>query len=170
MLNTQVVLGEVQGEKARTSSVVSEPQVPQTRKVRGKVLDAKTNEPLVGVTIAIRGKNLPVMGSATDRNGQFSIDVPEVVTELAFSFIGYKAQTLPVDVQHEMVVRLEEEAVSMEEVVVTGYQKIDRRRSTSAISTVKATDVLVPGMTSIDQALEGRIPELMFLANSGEVG
>ena len=170
VLNTQGVLGEVQGEKTRTSSIVGEPQVPQMKKVRGKVLDAKTNEPLIGVTVAIRGKNLPVMGSATDVNGQFSIDVPEMVTELFFSFIGYKSQSLPVDVQHEMIVRLEEEAVSMEEVVVTGYQKVDKRRSTSAITTVKAADVLVPGMTSIDQALEGRIPELMFLANSGEVG
>ncbi len=51
----------------------------------------------------------------------------------------------------------------MEEVVVTGYQKVDKRRSTSAITIpVKASDVLVPGMSSIDQALEGRL-ELMLI-------
>lgn len=65
---------------------------------------------------------------------------------------------------------MEELIVGMEEVVVTGYQKVDKRRSTSAITSVKASDVLVPGMSSIDQALEGRIPELMLITNSGEVG
>ena len=65
---------------------------------------------------------------------------------------------------------LEELIIGMEEVVVTGYQKMDKRHSTSAITSVKASDVLVPGMTSIDQALEGRIPELLLMSNSGEVG
>ena len=58
----------------------------------------------------------------------------------------------------------------MDEVVVTGYQVIDRRQLTSSITSVKAEDILVPGMTSIDQALEGRIPDLMVITNSGEVG
>ena len=65
---------------------------------------------------------------------------------------------------------MEEDLTEVEEVVVTGYQNIDKRHLTSAVSSVKASDILTPGMTSIDQALEGRIPELVLMSNSGEVG
>ena len=52
----------------------------------------------------------------------------------------------------------------------TGYQTINVRNLTSSVSSVKAEDILVAGMTSIDAALEGRIPDLLLMSNSGEVG
>lgn len=69
-----------------------------------------------------------------------------------------------------MVMEEDTYALDQVDVIYTGYQRIDPRRRTSAISSVNAADVLVPGMTSIDQALEGRIPELQLTLNSGEVG
>ena len=53
---------------------------------------------------------------------------------------------------------LQDDSHDMEEVVVTGYQTISRRESASAISTVKAKDIMVQGVGSIDQMLQGRIP------------
>lgn len=81
-----------------------------------------------------------------------------------------KTQYITVTDNLKIDVKLEEDVEEVEEVVVTGYQTINKRRSTSAISSVKAEDILVPGMTSIDQALEGRIPDLQLMLNSGEVG
>ena len=63
-----------------------------------------------------------------------------------------------------------EEAAQIEEVVITGYQNIDRRKNTSAVTTVKMKDLYIQGASSIDQMLQGRIPDMMFSLNSGEVG
>ena len=70
----------------------------------------------------------------------------------------------------EIDVILYEDQKELDEVVVTGYQVLDKRTQTSAITTVKAEDIMIPGVTSIDQMLEGRIPEMTFMLNSGEVG
>ena len=65
---------------------------------------------------------------------------------------------------------MHEEAAQIEEVVITGYQNIDRRKNTSAVTTVKMKDLYIQGASSIDQMLQGRIPDMMFSLNSGEVG
>jgi len=108
---------------------------------------------------------------ATNTNGEYKIGVPkDGECTLIFSFMGMKTQYVKVGNKTKIDVKLEEDLTEVEEVVVTGYQNIDKRHLTSAVSSVKASDILTPGMTSIDQALEGRIPELVLISNSGEVG
>lgn len=132
------------------------------------VVTSTDGKPLPGVTVVIKGTTT---GLSTNQKGEYTIRVPkDGKCTLVFSFVGMRTQSIEVDNKTKIDVRLEDEIAEMEEVVVTGYQVIDKRYSTSAITTVKASDVLVPGMTSIDQALEGRIPELVLMANSGEVG
>ena len=136
---------------------------------KGTVVDEDGN-PLPGVAVMIAGTTV---GVTTDANGNFEIVCPgsQEEVKLVFSFIGMKAQTVVYKGQ-DLKVTMEEEAIALDEanVVVTGYQTIDRRHMTSSITSVKAEDILVPGMTSIDQALEGRIPDLILMNNSGEVG
>lgn len=95
--------------------------------------------------------------------------VPEDITSLAFNYVGMEKQVVALKNKTHLKVVMRNNA-DLDEVVVTGYQVIDKRYLTSAITSVNAEDVLVPGMTSIDQALEGRIPELQVTINSGEVG
>ena len=136
--------------------------------LKGFVTD-RQKHPLPGVTV----KLIDIMlGTSTNHKGYFSIQLPLERGTLEFSFIGYVSQKVNFTERTTDTLRIvmEELIVGMEEVVVTGYQKVDKRRSTSAITSVKASDVLVPGMSSIDQALEGRIPVLMLITNSGEVG
>ena len=136
---------------------------------KGTVVDEEGN-PLPGVAVMIAGT---MVGVTTDVNGNFEIVCPGSQSEvkLVFSFIGMKAQTVVYKGQ-DLKVTMVEEAIELgvANVVETGYQTIDRRHLTSSISSVKAEDILVPGMTSIDQALEGRIPGLVLMTNSGEVG
>ena len=136
------------------------------RTVSGKVTDVKGN-PLPGVTILSKGITV---GTATGADGSYKLEIPSGKVILIYSFIGMKTQYVTVTDNLKIDVKLEEDVEEVEEVVVTGYQTINKRRSTSAISSVKAEDILVPGMTSIDQALEGRIPDLQLMLNSGEVG
>lgn len=140
--------------------------------VKGIVQDVKKS-PLPGVTVLLKGTST---GVTTNVNGEFSIVVLDTLnTELVFSFVGMKTITLKYSdrpKKGKWIITLEENVYALDgvDVVYTGYQRIDLRKNTSAISSVRAADVLVPGMTSIDQALEGRIPELQFTLNSGEVG
>lgn len=89
---------------------------------------------------------------------------------MEFSFVGMQTTSVKYAGQKEIDVILYEDQKELDEVVVTGYQVLDKRTQTSAITTVKAEDIMIPGVTSIDQMLEGRIPEMTFMLNSGEVG
>ncbi|MDE6685200.1 MAG: TonB-dependent receptor plug domain-containing protein, partial [Duncaniella sp.] len=69
-----------------------------------------------------------------------------------------------------LTVYLEDDSNMLDDVVVTGYQVIDKRASTSSITSIKAEDILRPDAISIDQMLEGQVPDLMYMSNSGEAG
>ncbi len=135
--------------------------------VSGVVTDLGGN-PLPGATLLIKGTTT---GMATSVKGEYKIGVPkDGECTLIFSFMGMKTQYIKVGNKTKIDVKMEEDLAEVGEVVVTGYQNIDKRHLTSAVTSVKASDILTPGMTSIDQALEGRIPELVLMTNSGEVG
>lgn len=146
-------------------------QNPQSKEriVIGTVVD-KDGVPLAGVSIVGHTKDKEVIRGVTDMNGRFKFSLSEDGVKLKFSFIGFVARVLTATPGKPMKVVLDDDEQLLDEVVVTGYQVIDRRRSTSAITSVEMEDILAPNMTSIDEALEGRIPDLLFLQNSGEAG
>ena len=139
------------------------------RIVTGTVVD-KDGIPLAGVSIVGHAKGKEVVKGVTDMEGRFKLSLPEENVKLKFSFIGFVARTLAATSGKPMQIVLDEDEQLLDEVVVTGYQIIDRRRSTSAITSVNMEDILAPNMTSIDEALEGRIPDLLYMQNSGEAG
>ena len=135
--------------------------------IRGKVTD-KRKQPIPGVTVIIQGTTL---GTTTVEDGTFVLEIPEREDiTLLFSFIGMKSVAVRYTGQESLQVVLEEEATEIDEVVVTGYQTIDRRKNTSAVTSVKAEDIMIPGVMTIDKMLEGQIPDLMVMTNSGESG
>ena len=143
------------------------PQAQDAVVVRGKVTDRR-KQPIPGVAVIIQGTTL---GMTTGEDGSFALELPrqENIT-LLFSFIGMKTVSVRYMGQSELQVVMEEEATEIDEVVVTGYQTIDRRRNTSAVTSVKAEDIMIPGTMTIDKMLEGQIPDLMVMTNSGESG
>ena len=90
----------------------------QTRTVKGTVLDAGTDEPLPGVSVKAGGN----VGVATDLDGKFTITVPQAVTKLTFSFIGYKDQTLPIS--NNMEVKLVPAAEQLDEIIAVAYGSV----------------------------------------------
>lgn len=142
-------------------------QQADEKRVTGTVVDTK-GHPLPGVAVIIKGTT---MGVSTDNEGKFAITLPDVEDiRLVFSFIGMRPEEIAYAGQKEINVTLHEEATEIDEVVVTGYQVVDRRKNTSAVTSVRAEDILIPSVTSIDKMLEGQVPDLMFMSNSGEVG
>jgi len=147
--------------------IQSSAQQTEEKKAAGKVTD-RQGHPLPGVTVMIKGTH---MGVVTDAGGRYSIALPGTPDiRLIFSFIGMKTQEIAYTGHQEIDVTMHEEATQMDEVVVTGYQVIDRRKNTSAVNTVKVDDIMIPSATSIDQMLEGRVPGMILMTNSGEVG
>lgn len=136
--------------------------------ISGKVTDSQNN-PLPGVTVIIKGSTF---GTSTDADGKFKFNYSDISENiiLEFSFIGMKTVSVKYVGQKEIKVTLYEQQTNLDEVVITGYQVLDKRTQTSAITSVKAEDIMIPGVTSIDQMLEGRIPDMAFTLNSGEVG
>lgn len=124
----------------------------ETTVIKGVVRDQK-GEPLPGVTIIEKGTSI---GVATGINGDFTFSTTkrDSVT-LLFSFVGMKTKEVTWKGEKTLSVVMEEEVSEMEEVVITGYQVVDRRKNTSAVTSVKVGDIMIPGVSSIDKMLKG---------------
>lgn len=139
------------------------------RVVKGKVFD-ENHEPLPGVSVKCGNAR---MGTYTDMNGEFSFTLPENHGQyLTFSYIGMQQQKVKLSSKNSknMQIVMHDDASSLDEVVVTGYQVLDKRSLTSAVTSVKMEDLKRADMSSLDQMLEGKVPDLMVTNNSAEVG
>ena len=145
----------------------------QDHVVSGMVFD-KTGEPLVGANVRVTlGRK--VWTAQTDRKGAYRVKLPAGTStaglSISASYLGMKRQTKSgrSNVAHYDFM-LDDHSQSLGEAVVTGYGTISTREKTSAITSLKMEEILMPGMTSLEQALEGRVPDMVFMQNSGEVG
>ena len=152
--------------KRRADEIQGQQQQSMLR-VAGKVTDEK-KQVLPGVTVRLEGTTV---GTATNSMGVFTLMLPVREGFLEFSFVGFKNKRVRfTEASDSLNVVLEEDLKEIGEVVVTGYQQIDKRHLTSAVNTVKMDDIDVPGSNRIDMMLEGRIPGLTFMQNTGQVG
>ena len=151
-----------------TSQTVAEDNV-----VAGMVFN-KHGEPLVGAYVRVTlGRK--VWTAQTDNKGAYRLKLPAGTNKgnlsISASYLGMKRQTKSGknNVAHYDFM-LDDHSQSLGEAVVTGYGTISTREKTSAITSLKMEEILMPGMTSLEQALEGRVPDMVFMQNSGEVG
>lgn len=143
----------------------------QSKEVRGIVLDADESTPLVAATIGVLapGSTTEVVKSAiTDLDGRFRIDVPAGTTHLLIVYVGYLQQVVPCT-DELVTVRLSPENVNIEDVIVTGYGNIDRRKSTASVSSVKVDEMPQTAM-GVDQMLKGTLAGVNVTAVSGTPG
>ena len=145
-----------------------EPEGKKEIRIVGKVTDQQKH-PLAGVTVRLKPGQ---MGTSTDINGWYQIVLPKLDSIiLVYSFIGMETQEIKYKGKDTINVVMKESSAMLDEVIVnTGYQQIDLRKTTSAIQSIKASDIVVAGLQSIDQMLEGYIPGMTFMQNSGQIG
>ncbi|MDX1639694.1 MAG: carboxypeptidase-like regulatory domain-containing protein, partial [Balneolaceae bacterium] len=86
--------------------------------VSGQVTDAASGEPLPGVNVVVQGTTT---GTSTDSEGSYELNVPSLQDTLVFSFIGYQTQEVAINGRTSIDVALQTQAVSGEEILVTGY-------------------------------------------------
>jgi iron complex outermembrane receptor protein len=130
-------------------------------KVSGKVTDEK-GEPLPGVSIVVKGTTIGIL---TDMDGKYVLNVtgPDVVLE--FSFVGYDPQTFVVGNHTTINVKLVEKNISIEQVVVVGYGKTNKKDITGAVSTVTVKEMNKGAFSSPAQMLQGKVPGLNITAS-----
>ena len=137
----------------------------QNTTVTGKVTDAQTGEPLSGVTISLNGKGLGL----TKADGTYSVVVPATAKKLTVSFVGFDDQQISVGATAQNI-KLVPGDKSLNEVVVTGYQALQKRQVTGAISTVKSEALKNVPIGSFDQMLQGQASGVLIQSNSGQPG
>lgn len=121
----------------------------------GTVVD-QNGKPMAGVAIIVKGTNI---GTTTDASGKYELDILDNKNAiLVFSMLGMKRQEIPYKNSHPMRIVMEENAESVDEVVVTGYQKIDKRQLSSSIVSIKGSDLVGGAQISLDRMLVGRLP------------
>ncbi len=138
----------------------------QQRTVTGTVTGVD-GEPLPGVTVVVKGTTI---GTVTDGNGEFSLNVPADAGTLQVSFVGMQAQEIPVAGRTNIAVTLEEETIGIEEVVAIGYGTVRKSDLTGSVSSVSADELNAYPALSAVQALQGRAAGLQVTSNNGEPG
>lgn len=114
------------------------PGTPQKmREIRGTITDNK-KQPLIGATILIKGTTI---GVVTNENGEFSIKIPEGNQTLVCSFIGFKSKEIPVTNQTQLNIVLEEDMVTMDDVVVTGFFTRKKEGFAGTVTTIQKADL-----------------------------
>ena len=135
--------------------------------VHGTVTD-QTNEPLIGVTVMVDGKQTG--GAVTDFDGNYSIKVSKNAT-LKFSYIGYQEQKVPVAGKNTINVKMKEDAELLQEVVVVGFGTQKKESLTGAVTVVDAKAFESKGsLSSPLQALQGQVAGVMITRSSSAPG
>jgi TonB-linked SusC/RagA family outer membrane protein len=134
-------------------------------KITGTVVSADDGEPIIGASVLINGtKNT---GTTTNTDGKFTVVVPQG-KKLRISYIGMKEAV--VTPKNGMVVRLSSDATMVDEVVVTGMQKMDKRLFTGAAAKIDAEKSKLDGVADISRSLEGRAAGVSVQNVSGTFG
>lgn len=136
-------------------------------KVTGTVTDTDGGTPLIGVNVLIESTSI---GTITDLDGAFSIDVPEKGDVLSFSYTGYATQTVTVGDQTTINIVLESESELLGEVIVVGYGSKRKEDLTGAIASLNSKDFEAQPMTRIEDALQGRTTGVQINNTNGSPG
>lgn len=148
------------------------------KQIRGVVLSSEDNQPLVGASVYVTsgdlkkvGSNQASLGVITDLDGKFTISIPDQVNRVFCSYVGFDAQEVKLisgKAHYEIVMK--PSAQMLDAVVVTGYQTVERRKLTAAVSKIDLSDQMIGAVKSVDQALNGQIAGLRVSNLSGTPG
>lgn len=138
----------------------------QTRTVRGTVIDASDNEPLPGATVVPVGGG---QGVATDHDGNFSLTVPQKVTQLTVSYVGMKSQTVKIT-EGNMRIALENADTKLDEVMVVAYGTAKKSAFTGSAAVVGSAEIEQLQVSNALDALNGSVSGVQLNNASGAPG
>ncbi|MGE0019063.1 MAG: SusC/RagA family TonB-linked outer membrane protein [Draconibacterium sp.] len=148
----------------------------QSAIIKGKVLDATTNETLLAVNIVEIDKNgRNISGTVSDINGNYVLKVTDVKNQVQVSFIGYKKQTFSINGRTTIDIKLETESIAVGDVVVTGTKMgndgiVNVRDRATAVTRLELKGMESVMSTSVEDMLQGRLGNVDISSVSGDPG
>lgn len=132
--------------------------------VSGRIVDATSKAPLIGVSVVVEGTT---NGVASDMDGNYSIEVSGENPVLSFSYLGYDTQNIPVANRTQVNVELRENQAAIDEVVVIGYGKTTKKEVTGSVSSLKSDDFNTGSFTNAAGLFQGKVAGLTITNPDG---
>ncbi|MEI6555322.1 MAG: TonB-dependent receptor [Paludibacter sp.] len=139
----------------------------QSFQIAGVVTSSDDGLPMTGVSVMVQG--VSGVGTITDIDGKYTVKVPKGKS-IVFSYIGYLSQNKQVTESKTINVVMQANSKMLDEVVAIGYGSMKKSDLTGAVSSVSADKLKKTPVSSLDQALQGRVSGVTVNANSGQPG
>ena len=139
------------------------PAMAQGVDITGVVLDAQTEDPLIGATVKVKDS---MAGDATNLDGEFSLKNIKKDATLVVSYIGYKSQEVKLKGHTVLEIRLSEDTAVLDEVVVVGYGTMDKKEVTSTVAHIGSEDFLASSSLDPTMMIQGKVPGVS-ITNTG---
>lgn len=136
----------------------------QNQTIQGTVVNASDGEPIIGASVAVQGTS---QGSITSVDGEFQVSVAQGA-KLVISFIGMKSQV--VEAHNGIVVRLEEDASQLDEVMVVAFGTSTKKSFTGSASVVKSDEISKRQTSNVTGALAGQVAGVQGFSSNGQPG
>jgi TonB-linked SusC/RagA family outer membrane protein len=142
------------------------PAMAQNKPVSGKVTDAKDGSPLPGVSVSVKGTTI---GTNTDADGNFKLNVPESAATLVATYIGYTRQEIPVS-STPIIIKLESTATALNEVVVVsvGYGSARKKDLTGAVESISSKDFNQGTVIDPLDQIKGKVAGVVITTGGGD--
>ena len=137
-----------------------------TKRITGKVID-EVGETIIGANVSTPNKSV---GTITDMDGNFSLNVPANTTTLTVTYIGYRTENVKLGTQNNLEVTLREDAQKLDEVIVVGYGTQKKATITGAVSAVDNKEIIKTKSTNIQNMLTGKLPGVRNIQKTSEPG
>ena len=137
----------------------------QTTKVTGTVISADDNEPIIGASIVVKGT---MVGTVTDFDGAFSLDVPSSAKTLVISYVGMKTQEI--EVKSNLRILMQTDNQSLDEVVVVAYGTAKKESFTGSAEIIKNEKIEKRTVANVSKALDGLVAGVQTTSGSGQPG
>jgi len=135
-------------------------------KISGKVSDP-TGMPIPGASVVVKGT---ILGTVTDKDGNYTLSVPADAKILSFSLVGMKSKEMAIGNQSIINIVLQEDIVGINEVVVIGYGSIKKSDATGALAVINSSDFNNGNSTSPELLITGHIAGVQVAPNNGQPG
>ncbi len=132
--------------------------------LKGKVIDASSNQAMPGVSVTIAGTT---SGTFTSYDGSFTLSKVNLGDTVSFSFLGYKTESVTYSNQDNLTISLQQDGQGIEEVVVVGYGKVKKKDATGSVTQISSKDFNKGATPTVENLLNGRVAGLQINTGGG---
>ena len=154
----------------------------ETKLIKGQVFSATDGDVLIGASVFIDRATIGTetgikgvienitMGTIADLDGNFVLEIPKNLKTISCSFLGFETQVVNIEGKDFVTIKLNDSNSKLGEIIVTGYQKIEKRKLTSAVVKINADNIQQAGIASVDNMLAGQLAGVTSVTTSGAPG